>query len=126
MKPTELRIGNYVTSLTSILNGKTLVVTEVNETHFQAWGIDPDYRQYGSSDGFLAPIPLTEEWLLKFGFKKGDYETLVCEFKGFRITFDINGDIIDCYLDSTGLDILYVHQLQNLYFALTGKELTIK
>ena len=59
----------------------------------------------------VKPIPLTEEWLLKFGFIwDGDIKIL----KGY----------LNDYVDGNGeARLKYVHQLQNLYFALTGEEL---
>ena len=69
----------------------------------------------------LKPIPLTEEWLLKFGFDNlGAYGWGISYFHiRFRnihkFYFPIENRIVR---------IEYVHQLQNLYFALTGKELT--
>lgn len=72
-------------------------------------------------------IPLTEEWLLKFGFKR--YEGLqddLYELDGFwQIQKDFNSNIYTMS-DIELYNIKYVHQLQNLYFALTGQELTIK
>ena len=72
------------------------------------------------------PIPLTEEWLVKFGFK----------YIGSAPTLGINeswnrGNIRIEQLQSKelvfhGLQIKYVHSLQNLYFALTGEELLAK
>ena len=69
----------------------------------------------------IKPIPLTEEWLLKFGFKKDNNFTwvnlemeLMQREDGFWIWLGA-----DLYLE-------HVHQLQNLYFALTGEELIIK
>ena len=73
----------------------------------------------GKTFGFneLKPILLTEEWLLKFGFSifKNMYF-----IKGMQI-WKCN-DLFLC--NKNGIYIKYVHQLQNLYFALTGKELT--
>lgn len=73
---------------------------------------------------FEEPIPLTEEWLLRFGFEK--------DRSGYRLD-DINSlsfseNYIVCWHDKVlGIkQIEYVHQLQNLYFTLTGEELTIK
>jgi hypothetical protein len=62
------------------------------------------------------PIPLTEEWLLK------------CQIKNKRLilggsVFTICGRTRDYRL--LDQDYLYLHQLQNLYFALTGEELQI-
>ena len=75
----------------------------------------------------MEPIPITEEWLLDFGFeKKGDY------YERW------SGDLLYSYEDGWGLTFGqgmgfsfeikcdYVHQLQNLYFALTGEELELK
>ena len=73
----------------------------------------------------LTPIPLTEEWLLKFGFVKnltGFYE------KG-RLTYrpDYGWQILSQWVkDWVGVaPILYVHQLQNLFYSLCGEELNI-
>ena len=76
------------------------------------------------------PIPITEEWLLKFGFKyfaDGQYEKI---FENLNFNWDKECGLYiflrtreDCIEAS---HIKHVHQLQNLYFALTNKELTIK
>ena len=73
---------------------------------------------------YLMPIPLTEEWLLKFGFEwkiqhqgfhNGAFKIEEEYKKGYRF-----------YIGNEKISIQYVHQLQNLYHALTGKELEIK
>jgi hypothetical protein len=81
----------------------------------------------------IEPIPLTEEWLLNLGFNYDDMEDtnendnlwyhLV--YGDFRFSSDksINFESVFIRLNKTNLEIKYVHQLQNLYFALTGKEL---
>lgn len=83
----------------------------------------------------LMPIPLTEEWLLKFGFIKDDSGVEMddpdyCEW--YERDFPVIGTLCQSsdkeYLfdmETDTLRIKYVHQLQNLYFALTGEELTI-
>lgn len=77
-------------------------------------------------------IPLTEEWLLKFGFEKGVDNVYFIKTKHFYLKiFQSIGHAlcsVDKYSKAIKIndDIKYVHQLQNLYFALTGKELTIK
>ncbi|MBP1165050.1 hypothetical protein JOE44_001934 [Chryseobacterium sp. PvR013] len=104
MEASELRIGNFVEYNGFVRNIVSLNLgTEVN----------------------ALPIPLTEEWLLKFGFIKVlDYpcfrlEGLQIEFNGFDSQWGSG------LLDEKTV-IKYVHQLQNLFFALKGKELTIK
>ena len=107
----ELRIGNI------LFNAGGLAVTTTAQTIS-----DLDLKLI-----VRKPIPLTEEWLLKAGF----------EFKGKRISKDWfylwndENRIVFALAemqDETGtyLEIKYVHQLQNLYFALTGKELEFK
>lgn len=77
------------------------------------------------------PIPLTEEWLLKLGFEKSEINS---QFNKDLLTIQIPlSDIWHpkgrVYFNSWAINNecpLYIHQLQNLYFALTGEELTIK
>ena len=123
MEANELRIGNYAKHYE---NGIVLTVgrTVAFKTPTNTIRVDVDD---------LEPIKLTEEWLLKFGFEK-IYSTKV------RSVFDFSEDLRFGYLDFFGFSntssgvtfigkkfehIKYVHQLQNLYFALTGKELTL-
>ena len=113
MKASELRIGNYI-FLTKDVN-KSYVITKTS-------GAIIDYIECESV--LSKPILLTEEWLLKFGFEKG---SLIYK----NDSFNLNGEIVFKGENSFryfGLEtkIKYVHQLQNLYFALTGYELTIK
>lgn len=84
------------------------------------------------------PIPLTEEWLDKFSFSRGGYDMLEVWHKNNpRFTmagyldeeddclgwnYNHNGTMKEC--EDSLIEIKYVHQLQNLYFALTGKDLT--
>jgi hypothetical protein len=87
----------------------------------------------------LKPIPLTPEILEKCGFKwNGDKgKVLYYFFNGIRITMPTCSLSILRSCDKAGesqngwcgtslgdsLDIKYLHQLQNLFFALTGTEL---
>jgi hypothetical protein len=84
-------------------------------------------------------IPLTEEWLIKFGFgynritkrryieyyRLGDSNQSVL-FVGKDKQIGFWYGVQNHTLDTVAINsVQYVHQLQNLYFALTGKELTI-
>lgn len=102
----QVRIGNYInynyleTSIVSVIeSGEDITNASSNE---------------------YSPIPLTEEWILKFKYIKLNNSFFTT--KGHLI-WRIN-DLIMC--DKNGIVLKYVHQLQNLYFALTGQELTIK
>lgn len=129
MKARELRIGNYIENTDSQMASYMVVNADVIKQN--------EHTMYAS----LEPIPLTEEWLLKFGFKhqnKYDLESNLYSKKlksGYfftiyskKQTLDFKTKFIGWKVLNIGFDfkIEYVHQLQNLYFALTGEELTLK
>lgn len=102
----ELRIGNWVYSLILEENAQ---ITSINS----------------SIKDLLNPIELTEEILLKCGFKhKGGGFYIHCksliELCNVSDKFFVVG-----FKDVSLGNIYYLHQLQNLYFALTGQELEI-
>jgi hypothetical protein len=108
MKTTELRIGNLVLS-----KGVPVQIEEIMwETVRYCFGEFPiDYIQ---------PVPITEEWLLRFGFEfRVVYGNNFWTLNNILIFEDKNGN----FEYSVGLKIQSIHQLQNLYFALTNKEL---
>lgn len=81
----------------------------------------------------LDPITLTEEWLIKFGFViSAERNGRTAYIKGFKLW---RGDGWDNWNYSTvddrggnnevDVDLPFVHQLQNIYFSLTGEELEI-
>lgn len=123
MKANELRIGNYV--LSECLDSKGYFeetrVTGIfwDEIHHDAIGMTKPIWE--NEIERIKPIPITEEILLKFGFENGiDEMTLTTEsfciyWRKFEGHFEINGEK---YFKK------YIHELQNLYFALTGKELS--
>lgn len=71
----------------------------------------------------IRPIPLSEDMLLRFGFKKS-YGEFTKEGFSFRICS--NEVFTDEEYNATKLcKVDSVHQLQNLFFSLTGEELTV-
>jgi len=125
MKATELRIGNYIKLMYNYEDYEIIQVTPDELVM-----IDKKQADY-------EPLPLTEEWLYKFGFTnidKGDndYITYADSNHDYYLQIDVRRkdgkySILDNSFDDlrafSMVDIMYVHQLQNLYFALTGKEL---
>lgn len=133
MKAKDLRIGNLV----YLQDGKT--VSDV--IYFQH-----SYNVNGFPEDILSGIPLTEEWLFKFGFRKSkamlnekhcyifeNKKETPIEFyvvaQGFWDVYTIYDPMaisrkFNFITDNRG--IKFVHQLQNIYFALTGSELIIK
>jgi hypothetical protein len=130
MDTKELRIGNYVWDSYS---GYMLVsqITYSTESVFlrKTWLLPEGI--YLCKD--IEPVFLTEEWLLKFRFEKvkRDYVMGIHDriFSGLmKFQFD---RLLQMWIFSVGkykdiTRIQYVHQLQNLYFALTGNELNLK
>ena len=113
----ELRIGNWYTSVKSKID----VPVKCELTDFTQLDVMSDGAYNDPPiDEMFEPIPLTKEWLLKFGFRKTfEYDRNIYR-KGNIVL--VGGVLF--YFQWTKLD--YIHQLQNLYFSLTGKELTIK
>lgn len=86
----------------------------------------------------IVPIPLTEEILLKAGFEIGGYNFVEVthpkhprlffvignNFDSIWWNYNIQGTSKEC--ESSQIEIKYIHQLQNLFFALTGEEIKIE
>lgn len=119
MKATELRIGNWV--YTGKFSVPRLGIRSNGETKITGEGIS--YVEQKLLD--VKPIPLTEERLLKFGFRIERMKRL----DHFRFG---KGRLIGHFYKNKRFlfrnvwcNIKYVHSLQNLYFALTNEELKI-
>lgn len=121
MKAQELRIGNYVYQGSEYLNDKCTAYQIYNFELLEKGktGVAEYYKQW-------KPIPLTEDWLKKFGFEKTSNNYLKANSDFFiGISFQFNAFFM--FDDEGPIKYLkHVHQLQNLYFALTGEELKIK
>ena len=133
IKPSELRIGNWVMDRGykewQIDHWETRNKVASNNTTTMCNGIMIETHPLTEYVEFLKPIPLTEEWLLKFGFKKY-LDTLYIHWTKESGMFEISTRLPDgfygLWANGTLGSFQYLHQLQNLYFALTNKELTIK
>lgn len=136
MEAKELRIGNWV---------------QLSDRVSSPIQLSDFVEEYETGQAFFhcKPIPITAEWLLRFGFVKivwtaeNWYEaeySIACGtdvYISYAENFSL--EIYDFalsnkeYLNNKFFTILpsfnqvkTVHGLQNLYFALTGNELTIK
>lgn len=142
MKPTELRIGNYVyyehtTHIVSGVHGNKVYswwvkdgqpVIEYEAKDISGTQVENPYIDVISQH---EPIPLTEEWLVKFGFKitgQTPHPNNIWTVYGEECKFELEHIISFFLYDNKcfGTEVKYIHQLQNLYFALTGEELTFK
>lgn len=116
MQANELRIGNHI-----LLKDKVVKLCGVTDNGFYVY---EDRNSVFNLIEKAKPIELTEEILLKCGFEfkpKGEevYEQFwICN--DFEIWQHSEGF---CHDFLNGGDVNYLHQLQNLYFALTNEEL---
>lgn len=131
MERRELRIGNLVTDefwdsfkkviIVESINDKGINLSIENSDDFpemQSHWIEPYY-----TFDQLRGIPLTQEWLIKFGFNPR-LDTLFMKFF-FTISKERDGFKLWITDGTYGTTFKYVHQLQNLFHALTGEELTL-
>lgn len=126
MKATELRLGNKVTAY-----GKEIEISASDFAVLAMYEAKNENHPYSS-------IQLIEEWLLKADFElwdeteemqryvlhnaidgTSDFEVMIIKESGKSLPF-IDGDV--CFWGKE----FWLHTLQNLYFALTGNELTFK
>jgi hypothetical protein len=112
----ELRIGNLVQELGDIVT--------VGLDTFKHYKQMPNLMNEN-----IKPIPLTDEWLIKFGFEwvgecSGYFDTYHAVYLFASGTIEFHPYCTND--EDLHLTIKYVHQLQNIYFALTNQELTIK
>lgn len=127
MKATELRIGNWVSFL---IKGTPIFVqskvASVAETRLR---LESDPLTFYDIEGNIQPIPITEEWLLKMGFQKSDSGRMYLNddfyFENGQLWIGAPDGQFWRYVMAQG-NYDYIHQLQNLYFALTGEELIVK
>lgn len=122
MKANELRIDNWV----EIKQAKKGVYTTIKPSSFT---VDIELH--------FKPILLTEDWLLKFGFKRGKLNKLLFYKNygtGMKFTvfssenldaFRINKIPFYFIFNNVPHGIWNLHELQNLHFTTTGEELTL-
>lgn len=132
IKANELRIGNYfikdncqdqITGIFHEMNG--------DDDFYYIQALDKLDYSLDSID----PVPLTKEWLIKLGFET-NYDvhlfTASINYLQFKVqpktlTFACIGkDLWRIKIGDLEIHINFVHELQNLFFVLTGEELEIE
>lgn len=122
MKPTHLRIGNIINNPKGeLIEVCGIKIIKTEEQYFEKVYVDVCENYYHATA--LTPIPLTEDWLIKFGYiKSGNFRFTG---RGFIDLFSHKNNVT-CSINDIEINLRYVHQLQNLFFALMGFELEIK
>lgn len=133
IKVNELRIGNLIYPRPN--TEEHVSVTDIDE--YGSVGTTAYFYDgagtTGATQNTAQPIPLTPEWLERCGFsQQGDWYLLE-EGRGLMYSYDDDGSVYGFYIVTEYANLtewnprpVYLHQLQNLYFALTGEELQIK
>lgn len=129
----ELRCGNYAMANNTKYRpddvGKTVFIVGVDslrnfkdhQSTANIYLLDDVFKDtYGTWLVYLEPIPITEEWLLKCGFKpcNMNYRFILGIF-----TYNVGSGWF--FGNKKIRKQIHVHQFQNTYFSLTGEELTI-
>lgn len=139
MKANELRIGNLVFIDTHIelervsMRIESISYNALSKEHYSmvfAHSGDRFNFSYYPFVSQMKPIPLSEEILLKCGFAYNHPKSRD-SFSLGNIHFLLNdGDSVignGLYMNGYRVaDIKYLHELQNLYFAITGEELKVE
>lgn len=115
MQINDLRIGNIV-----YMRKQIAEITTITE-EIKIW----------LREGYIEPIPLTKEWLLKFSYEQKDHPHSKY-FDKYILKNQKDSLIIYYYPKSKKFragqfkkTIYFVNQLQNLYFVLRDKELNL-
>ena len=121
MSPQEIRIGNLVTH-----KGSTYTVVSISGISYSFKKMDVTIMETGGDRKWICvdintinPIPITEEWLIKFGFSQTRH-AWIYELFGFK--YHVRAKRFKV-CNGYWINIDVVHKLQNLYFELTKEEL---
>ena len=129
---TKYTVGNYIALFLGVSDkGAEHKICQITGTKIEADNtqkIRIDYTEQWYDLFSFEPIPLTEEWLLRFGFMRkyvshtpyilNDISIYPTDANFYNIVYYKGVKIDDIILKS-------VSQLQNLYFSLTNNELKL-
>lgn len=130
INPVELRIGNKI-SLMHDASAPIFTIQEIRSSGVMGYRHSDQGDEYHEFD-WLLPIALTPDILIKLGMKRR-FDNENCNIWDMKDENMRNGCFCLALLDRGwvyptapgAVPFHYFHQLQNLYFALTGNELTI-
>lgn len=123
----ELRIGNWV-QMQDVPNGSEMPGSMFQWDSAHWWDVETSRLRVS----MLNPIPLTPEILEKCGFHKHNNAWVLDDFsetdynKDFFTIWNIHDGNYHLNTTNFPVELHSLHQLQNLYFALTGTELNIE
>lgn len=128
IKPKDLRIGNL---LHFNFTAENVEIIGINAHSYgsettHTFSFETDKNLYCEKLSLLSAIDISDGWLKRLGFittdnlfyNLDDFKIITHKGHNFKWTV-IFKDVLIRY------NIEYVHKLQNLYFSLTGRELTV-
>jgi len=118
MNAKNLRIGNYINVTRSHGRGEKQTSVKKVNLHYLS--------QLENKSKNITPIPITEKWLIDFGFVNVTDNEYPNYNLGHYTCMWRNGKTNICNNHGFINDLKYVHELQNLYFAVSGRELSLK
>jgi hypothetical protein len=116
----EIRIGNYLFFISDSDESEIKPVTSTDIVDIE----------FSNADGY-EPVPLTAELLQQASFQYSsgtDLEFIIDDKNKLIASTFVDGAYIvqlSCHGNFLGQKLSYLHQLQNLFFALTGRELLV-
>ena len=130
----KLRLGNFVfddeNEVVKIARIETEEYTDWNSGDEFSTTIEKGSHNNNYYQSTINGIPITEKWLLDFGFEiltdktKGFKSNSYTYTKGISFIVHLNDELLSVNFWQ-GNEKRYVHELQNLFFALTGVELLV-
>jgi hypothetical protein len=134
MKVQELRIGNYI-----LQGGEPQQVYHIERRFRQTWMLnDIMFDERVISDHF-EPIPITHQWLERFGFNEKDYKkpyigidfasghmTLDFVLTKPKVLYETQTDYVYELQNHRIVHIKWLHHLQNVFHSITDNELKLK
>lgn len=148
IKPSELRCGNYVhpafysngLKIPQLTVAKIITIDAFHVTWLPHDLNPAQVDKWNESKYFeIEPIPLTSDWLLKFGFKPigtDDFHMEGCLFdRGSEFMLFLRNDGLACftkyfcegYSNPSDIgDFQSIHEMQNVFYFIEGEELTIQ
>lgn len=108
MKLNEIRIGNYFD-----IDTKNQPCPDRLENGIYQWDNWYEYYEFSFNENIFRPIPITRDWL-----RKADIEWMVIHNHSDVWTFRIGDDY--------RVDVMFIHEVQNLHYDLYKEELKYK
>ena len=148
IQPEEIRTGNYfllgydlieVTSVNCLIHIKYPTLDDLNCGPFHSQGVGyrypnpPSVFSYEDKTSYesIDPVPITEKALSLLGFQNTRKNIWIHDHYMFNnerwhISYKRKGFISFIVFNKFLRDCQYIHQIQNLYFSLTGDILTLR